>query len=77
MDAASIQKLFFQPSTMARFSKFCLFLLYAIAQNLAKHTYFGQFYRYGYFSRASFIGAGTVYVLHIEKKFWLGIKILF
>ena len=39
-DAASIQKLFFQPFTIVHFDKFFLILLFAIKQSSIKHTCF-------------------------------------
>ena len=38
--AVFIQKIFFQPSTMVHFANFRLILLFMIAQNSVKHTYF-------------------------------------
>ena len=42
-DAASIQKLFFQPYIMVCLLIFFFFLLYKIVQNSAKHAWFWQF----------------------------------
>ena len=43
-DAASIQKIFFQSSTMMQFARFYLSLSYAIAQNLVKTCLFLVFF---------------------------------
>ena len=59
-DAASIQRLFFLPNTMVRFIECFLSLLYTIAQDSEKRTYFWQLFRCGYYSRASIFGVGTV-----------------
>ena len=59
-DAASIQKLFFQLCTMVYFRKILSIFLIHNFQNSIKYTYFWLFSRSGYYSRVSFIGAGTI-----------------
>ena len=52
---------------MVHFTKICLFLLNGNAQKFDKtHLFLVGFFRCGYYSRASFIGAGTV--VDIDKK---------